>query len=456
MLAERDPGGAAVGRPRRRRRDRVDRLLHRPRRRRQAPRRGRQEGHHLRARPPTPDARSCSASTSTRSTTATTTTSSPTRRARRTAWRRSPRSLNDTVGIKHGLMTTIHAYTADQRLQDVPHKDLRRARAAAINLMPDLDRRRQGDRPRDPRAQRQAARLRGARARPDGLGRRPDGRGRARDERRGGQRGASSGRPTRARSKGILQYTEDPIVSRDIVKSPVLLDRRLAADRGDRRARWSRSSPGTTTSGATPTASWTSRQKVLVREDARRPRRRAASASSSGSTSTSRWTRTRDDHRRHAHPRRAADARGAARARRAAGAGSRTSGGRRARDPKLSLRAGRATRLGELLGADVGARAGRSTTSPDGDVVMLENVRFEPGETKNDPELAAALRARSPTSTSTTPSAPRTARTPPPRASRTCCRAPPGGCSSARSTTLHGDPRATRRARSWRSSAARR
>jgi glyceraldehyde 3-phosphate dehydrogenase len=44
--------------------------------------------------------------------------------------------LNDAVGIDHGLMTTIHAYTADQRLQDMPHKDLRRARAAAINLIP--------------------------------------------------------------------------------------------------------------------------------------------------------------------------------------------------------------------------------------------------------------------------------------------------------------------------------
>jgi len=43
---------------------------------------------------------------------------------------------NDTVGIKHGLMTTIHAYTSDQRLQDSPHKDLRRARAAAMNLIP--------------------------------------------------------------------------------------------------------------------------------------------------------------------------------------------------------------------------------------------------------------------------------------------------------------------------------
>jgi glyceraldehyde 3-phosphate dehydrogenase (phosphorylating) len=43
---------------------------------------------------------------------------------------------NEAVGIKHGLMTTIHAYTSDQRLQDAPHKDLRRARAAAANLVP--------------------------------------------------------------------------------------------------------------------------------------------------------------------------------------------------------------------------------------------------------------------------------------------------------------------------------
>ena len=44
--------------------------------------------------------------------------------------------IHETVGIERGLMTTIHAYTADQRLQDMPHKDLRRARAAAINLIP--------------------------------------------------------------------------------------------------------------------------------------------------------------------------------------------------------------------------------------------------------------------------------------------------------------------------------
>ncbi|MFM6851516.1 MAG: type I glyceraldehyde-3-phosphate dehydrogenase, partial [Terrabacter sp.] len=44
--------------------------------------------------------------------------------------------LNDEFGIVKGLMTTIHAYTQDQNLQDAPHKDLRRARAAALNIVP--------------------------------------------------------------------------------------------------------------------------------------------------------------------------------------------------------------------------------------------------------------------------------------------------------------------------------
>src|ERR687887_1950830 len=44
--------------------------------------------------------------------------------------------LHDALGIEQGVMTTIHAYTADQQLQDAPHKDLRRARAAAANLVP--------------------------------------------------------------------------------------------------------------------------------------------------------------------------------------------------------------------------------------------------------------------------------------------------------------------------------
>ena len=44
--------------------------------------------------------------------------------------------LNDTFGMETGFITTIHAYTADQRLQDAPHKDLRRARAAALSMIP--------------------------------------------------------------------------------------------------------------------------------------------------------------------------------------------------------------------------------------------------------------------------------------------------------------------------------
>ena len=44
--------------------------------------------------------------------------------------------IDENFGIKSGLMTTIHSYTADQRLQDAPHKDLRRARAAAVNMIP--------------------------------------------------------------------------------------------------------------------------------------------------------------------------------------------------------------------------------------------------------------------------------------------------------------------------------
>ena len=46
------------------------------------------------------------------------------------------KAINDAVGIEHGLMTTIHAYTGDQRLLDAPHADLRRARSAATNLVP--------------------------------------------------------------------------------------------------------------------------------------------------------------------------------------------------------------------------------------------------------------------------------------------------------------------------------
>jgi glyceraldehyde 3-phosphate dehydrogenase len=127
--------------------------------------------------------------------------------------------LHETVGIKHGLMTTIHAYTADQRLQDMPHKDLRRARAAAVNLIP---------------ASTGAARAIGLvipelNGKLNGMAVRapvPTGsvvdlvveaaRETTAEEINAALKQASESAPL----KGVLQHTEDPIVSTDIVKNP--------------------------------------------------------------------------------------------------------------------------------------------------------------------------------------------------------------------------------------------
>ena len=62
--------------------------------------------------------------------------SSATRRAPRTPWRRSARSWTTPSGSSCGFMTTVHAYTNDQRLADVPHTEMRRSRAAAENIIP--------------------------------------------------------------------------------------------------------------------------------------------------------------------------------------------------------------------------------------------------------------------------------------------------------------------------------
>src|SRR5687768_14308483 len=126
--------------------------------------------------------------------------------------------LNDTVGIEHGLMTTIHAYTADQRLQDLPHKDLRRARAAAINLIPtstgaakaiglvipELDGKLNGVAIRAPVPTGSVVDLT-VRVQKDT----------SVEEINGAMKSAAEG-PL----EGILQYSEDPIVSSDINKSP--------------------------------------------------------------------------------------------------------------------------------------------------------------------------------------------------------------------------------------------
>jgi hypothetical protein len=94
----------------------------------------------------------------------------------------------DRVGIRHGLITTVHAYTADQNLLDGPHKDPRRARAAAINIIPTSTGAAKAAGPGDPRARGTAERLCRAGADADRLAGRPDRRDRARDQRRGAQR----------------------------------------------------------------------------------------------------------------------------------------------------------------------------------------------------------------------------------------------------------------------------
>ncbi len=126
--------------------------------------------------------------------------------------------LHDTVGIKHGLMTTIHAYTADQRLQDMPHRDLRRARAAAINLIPastgaakaiglvipDLNGKLHGFAVRAPVPTGSVVDLTVEATRETSI-----------EEINQAMKKAADG-PL----KGILEYTEDPIVSSDIIKNP--------------------------------------------------------------------------------------------------------------------------------------------------------------------------------------------------------------------------------------------
>jgi glyceraldehyde 3-phosphate dehydrogenase len=145
--------------------------------------------------------------------------------------------LNEAVGIERGIMTTIHAYTADQRLQDAPHKDLRRARAAAANLVPtstgaakaiglvvpELD-----------------GKLNGMAVRaPVITGSVVDlvcevGRSTSKEE----INEAFASKADTGSLEGILRYSEDPIVSSDIVRSPyssifdspltMVIDERLA------------------------------------------------------------------------------------------------------------------------------------------------------------------------------------------------------------------------------------
>jgi glyceraldehyde 3-phosphate dehydrogenase len=128
--------------------------------------------------------------------------------------------LDDAFGIETGFMTTIHAYTNDQNILDLPHKDLRRARAAAVNIIPTST---------------GAAKATGVvlphlKGRMDGISMRvpvPDGsvtdlvanlkREASIEEVNAAYRAASESGPL---SNGLLVYTEDPVVSSDIVGTP--------------------------------------------------------------------------------------------------------------------------------------------------------------------------------------------------------------------------------------------
>jgi len=126
--------------------------------------------------------------------------------------------LDDAFGIEQGFMTTVHAYTNDQQILDLPHKDLRRARAAAINIIPTTT----------GAAKATSLVLPHLKGKLDGISMRvpvPDGsvtdlvatvgRDVTEDEVNGAFRAAAE----RGSLQGLLVYTEDPIVSTDIVHS---------------------------------------------------------------------------------------------------------------------------------------------------------------------------------------------------------------------------------------------
>ena len=141
--------------------------------------------------------------------------------------------LQDSFGIERGMMTTIHAYTADQNLQDMPHKDLRRARAAALNIIPTST----------GAAKALGVVLPEVKGKLDGFALRvpvPTGsvtdlvvtlsRETSVEEVNAAYREAADGP-----MKGYLVYTEDPIVSSDIVTSPAscTLDSKLTMAMGN-------------------------------------------------------------------------------------------------------------------------------------------------------------------------------------------------------------------------------
>ncbi len=127
--------------------------------------------------------------------------------------------LDDAFGIENGLMTTVHAYTGDQNLVDGPHSDLRRARAAAINIVPSST----------GAARATSLVMAGMKGRLDGTALRvPVPTGSITDFTGNLKKAATvaeinaayKAAAARGPLKGVLKYTEDPIVSSDIVTDP--------------------------------------------------------------------------------------------------------------------------------------------------------------------------------------------------------------------------------------------
>ena len=161
--------------------------------------------------------------------------------------------LDDAFGVEKGLMTTVHAYTGDQALVDGPHSDLRRARAAAVNIIPTST----------GAARATGLVLQAMQGKLDGIALRvpiPDGSitdfvgilktDVTPDQVNEAYAAAASDGPLK-----VLEYSEAPLVSTDIVGTPACAPSTRASPWPW--ATWSRSAAGTTTSGATRTVSST-------------------------------------------------------------------------------------------------------------------------------------------------------------------------------------------------------